>query len=233
MNVTPDYHPRHLSRERWEAMTPARQEEEALAERLLERDVLACQSALIDDLLKTSGDGAQHLAGFETDDIENLYPDPGDWTAKQCHDWLCERGAEFPATASNPWVLNREELTEELAALGIQAYDHEDDETLRAALFDSIDAGDWGDVEDWREAVTDADPEPAEPLEWWLVSGDLARDLAEIGEPIIDNGYGTWWGRTCSGQSIMLDGTLQAAAALIINRANEARESLRDHARGG
>ena len=48
-----------------------------------------------------------------------------------------------------------------------------------------------------------------EPYEWWRVSQYLCDKLNERGEPVIDNEYGQWWGRTCTGQSIILDGTIQ------------------------
>lgn len=44
--------------------------------------------------------------------------------------------------------------------------------------------------------------------EWWLVSEWLERKLKEQCEPILDNAYGSWWGRTCSGQAIYLDGVI-------------------------
>lgn len=46
---------------------------------------------------------------------------------------------------------------------------------------------------------------PQEIFEWWLVSKWLGRKLLMEGEPLIDNGYGTWWGRTTTGQAISLD----------------------------
>ena len=46
---------------------------------------------------------------------------------------------------------------------------------------------------------------PQEILEWWLVSKWLGRKLLVDGEPVIDNGYGVWWGRTTSGQAITMD----------------------------
>ena len=50
---------------------------------------------------------------------------------------------------------------------------------------------------------------PQEVLEWWLVSKWLGRKLLIDGEPIIENGYGTWWGRTTSGQAIAMDGPIE------------------------
>lgn len=47
--------------------------------------------------------------------------------------------------------------------------------------------------------------EDAEIYEWWCVSSWLAAELKDKGEAILDNEYGTWWGRQCSGQAILLD----------------------------
>jgi hypothetical protein len=47
--------------------------------------------------------------------------------------------------------------------------------------------------------------EPQEIFEWWLVSPWLGKKLLLEGEPVIDNGYGVWWGRTTTGQAISLD----------------------------
>lgn len=72
------------------------------------------------------------------------------------------------------------------------------------------------DEDDWLEALQDIvrdHAEPAEIYEWWLVSDWLGHRLAEIGECVLDSGYGVFWGRTCTGQAIIMDGTLQAVAA--------------------
>lgn len=44
-----------------------------------------------------------------------------------------------------------------------------------------------------------------EIYEYWIVSEWLAEKLENEGEAIIRSDYGTWWGRTCTGQAIMLD----------------------------
>lgn len=46
-------------------------------------------------------------------------------------------------------------------------------------------------------------------LEWWLVSNWLGRKLLLDGEPVIDNGYGVWWGRTTTGQKIAMDSSIE------------------------
>ena len=54
-----------------------------------------------------------------------------------------------------------------------------------------------------------AEPEDIEALEHWIVSDWLAKKLEKQGEMITHDFMGlTIWGRTCSGQSILLDGVI-------------------------
>jgi len=55
------------------------------------------------------------------------------------------------------------------------------------------------------------EPEAKDIYEYWRISSMLAERLLSIGEPILRNDYGCWWGRTCTGQAILMDGTLQRA----------------------
>jgi hypothetical protein len=75
-----------------------------------------------------------------------------------------------------------------------------------------------GDPEYWineLQALARDNAEPAEVYEWWAVTKWLAEKLEEIGEPVLSNSYGHWWGRTCTGQAMIMDGTLQRVAAAI------------------
>lgn len=54
-----------------------------------------------------------------------------------------------------------------------------------------------------------AEAQPQEILEWWHVTSYLADQLRELREPTLTDGQSHWWGRTCSGQAILLDGTMQ------------------------
>jgi len=51
-----------------------------------------------------------------------------------------------------------------------------------------------------------------EIYEWYLVSGWFLDRLKEINEPYLENDYGEYWGRTCTGQSIYLDYNIQKLA---------------------
>lgn len=53
------------------------------------------------------------------------------------------------------------------------------------------------------------DPHQNEVLEHWIVSQWLGAKLEAQGESVVYNCFGfTIWGRTCSGQAIMLDGVI-------------------------
>jgi len=54
--------------------------------------------------------------------------------------------------------------------------------------------------------------EPQEIYEWWFVTSMLYEDLRGRGEPVIDSDYGYLWGRTCTGQAILLDNVIGSIA---------------------
>lgn len=59
----------------------------------------------------------------------------------------------------------------------------------------------------------DDEGERQEPLEHWIVSSWLAGRLKTMGEPIDEDFYGLClWGRTCSGQAILLDSPIRYLA---------------------
>ena len=88
-----------------------------------------------------------------------------------------------------------------------------DEDACRAYLSDAgLDTEPDADLDDLCSAIRD-DAAPAEVYEWWRVSTWFCRQLDEIGEVTISNGYGCWWGRCCTGQGYIMDGTLQCVAA--------------------
>jgi len=86
-----------------------------------------------------------------------------------------------------------------------------------------LDGWQWDEVENlWHPYAEDLDaPEPQDVYEWWLVTRWLADELRDSGEPVLGNGFGYWWGRTCTGQAILLDGTLQVIAERVIERMDD------------
>jgi hypothetical protein len=187
---------------------------ELRAELYWQRDGLGCDSSLVEDLLKAangelSGDLGE---GFEYDQIRNLYADPSEWNLERCREYASDHGLDTPDP--DPWTMDRAALVEALTAVSIDTRDEESIETLREALIVNIDDETITGLEDWRDACREhAQENPAEVYEWWRVSSWLCDQLHAIGEVTIDNGYGHWWGRTCTGQGLIMDGTLQMIAA--------------------
>ena len=46
-------------------------------------------------------------------------------------------------------------------------------------------------------------------LEWYIVDNFIAKKLEGLGEAVLYANGLNFWGRTCSGQAIVLDGTIQ------------------------
>ena len=72
-----------------------------------------------------------------------------------------------------------------------------------------VDGFSWDDVKGLYPNPSDIEgADSQEVYEWWLVKdADLVDDLRHEGAPILANDYGTWWGRTCTGQNIEMDST--------------------------
>jgi len=51
--------------------------------------------------------------------------------------------------------------------------------------------------------------EPEEIFEWWVCDEWMIKKLKEKEQPILTTDYGDWWGRTCTGQAIFLDGVIE------------------------
>lgn len=188
---------------------------EELAEMYAERDILCCDSCLVDDLARMSFESNCNVAQeFSIEEWQNVYIDTTDWTAKQCRDYCDDNGIDYP-TDSNPFNMEKDEIVEWLDILSVideKKAERKDIQDLQEQLFLMIDKGDWGDAEDWRMAVRE-NADAAEPYEWWRVTGWLCRKLSDIGEVVIDNSYGYWWGRCTTGQGLIMDGVLQKIAA--------------------
>lgn len=208
---------------RWRKGTPdewRQVEVEVLAEIYQERDVFCCDSSLVDDLIKAASGGELGRGdlgdGFSYEEITGLYADPSDWGLERCREYIDDNGLEEP-TEGNVWKMDRADLVEQLSNAGIESKDDESDETLREAVIVNIDDETLDGIDDWRNVCRDyAQDNPADVYEWWRVSSWLCDKLRDIGEVVIDNGYGHWWGRTCTGQGLIMDGTLQKVAAQFV-----------------
>jgi hypothetical protein len=65
------------------------------------------------------------------------------------------------------------------------------------------------DIENLNDEETDEYQEIFNGADW------LANKLREHHQPILTNDYGTWWGRTCTGQAIKMDSVIEDIAESI------------------
>ena len=79
------------------------------------------------------------------------------------------------------------------------------------------------ELEDKITELEDEQDEPQEILEWWVISNWFAEQLKEHGEPVLENDYGTWWGRTTTGQAIKLDDVITEIREELENKINKWR----------
>lgn len=191
-------------------------EVEERAEQIMETDVYCCDSSLVSELMELSASGEGPLGEeFSYEKVKNLRPDPANFTLTECKEWLDDNGHDLPDP--NPWEEDRAGL---IAMLGDEdeGDDHTDPRTdaeLLAAVVDDMDAEGIDGLEAWRDAVRE-NAEDAEIYEWWRVSRWLADQLEGVGACVLDNAYGYWWGRTCTGQGMIMDGTLQRVAERLL-----------------
>lgn len=174
--------------------------------RLVQREVLAERWSR--DLTLANEDGenrlSEHYNGDGDHELVNEYntaelPDLDDaesWDdddAKAALDWLDDRSA------------NPDEFRERIKGGNEQG-----------GIWLNEETGDsWEDIcSEIADACRDHES-PQEIYQWFRCDSFLARDLAAIGEPVMD---GELWGRTCCGQGVTLDGTLQRCADLHLGR---------------
>lgn len=186
---------------------------EARAERLQREEIYCCDSALVDELIKLAGslagESSDGIAGaFGYEEIRNLYADPSEWDAAQCREYAEENGIDLPTPSDCPCanpvkVVLKGSADPSCASCGGDWPYTDDEDDSPGSLLDQM-----------REACREyAQDHPAEVYEWYRVSGYLCALLHAIGEVTIDNDYGYWFGRQCTGQSLIMDGTLQRVAA--------------------
>lgn len=59
--------------------------------------------------------------------------------------------------------------------------------------------------------VTDDNPDDQlkDIMEWYLCDSWMIKQLEKQGEPVLKTDFGDWWGRTCTGQAILLDSVIE------------------------
>lgn len=171
-----------------------------IRDQFVNRHFLACQSSLVEECFKTEL--------FSYDDIANLYTK--DYAQDQFrYKIIDESEGNFQAAI---YSIDRSGQDIEFLTLS-----EENRAELLASDVDINDAGEviqfYSDKNDFGydtalgeddEAKYDQD-DMQEILEWWLVSDWIADKFKEWEYPVLDNDYGTWYGRCTSGQSIAMD----------------------------
>lgn len=196
---------------------------EELARMYADRDILCCDSSLVGELIQEAYNSRSDLASaFSDEEIQGRFVDPSDWSLEQCREYLDDNNATFPDP--DPWGMDRdalietlldnwdsgEELTDEKRA----EFDGSTDDVIRENLIREFNEEHIDGLDDWRTAVREhSQDNPQEAYEWYRVTPWLRARLEGIGEITIDNSYGDWWGRGGTGQSLLMDGTLQRIAA--------------------
>lgn len=79
------------------------------------------------------------------------------------------------------------------------------------------------ELEDRQSELEDEQNDMPEIYEWWEVSNFLADDLYDLGEVVI-RGWHSYWGRSCTGQAISLDYTMDQLYSLWYSRCGKELE---------
>lgn len=159
---------------------------------LVEREVVHCASYLMSHLIK-------HMEDTEyQDELMNLC-ESSDWESA----WD-ESGKKLVKDSDGDLYIVDGDYSPPEREEGQDDDDYQTDCDLD--LISSGEAYD-GDEDDYQELCQAADIEPhrTEVYEHWIVSDFLGRKLKERGETVEEVFDFTIWGRTCSGQAILLD----------------------------
>lgn len=162
-----------------------------LSNRYLQHYVLQCQTAIVNFVLAQGYESPDpHLSW---DDVTNLEVDADAMDGKAAAEYINdELGGDWES------LIDRTAYND--------GFPIDDDFKLEP---DDLDPD---DIAILQEYIRDH-AEPREIYEWWLVDEWLAEQLNGIGESTVTDGQCHWWGRGCTGQTILLDGTLQKIAA--------------------
>ncbi|UGU15436.1 hypothetical protein LS482_17350 [Sinomicrobium kalidii] len=148
--------------------------------KFVNREVLAPVNLLVEYVLSHESPNAP----FSFDDITNLY---------YYEDAV---GNTYSETEKDDQL---ETWSEELLEAELKLEEDPDN----AALISRISA-----LENDIEALENAEQQIWEIYEWWMVTPWLAHKLENYGEPMLTNGQNHYWGRSTTGQGILLDSVI-------------------------
>jgi len=154
----------------------------------IQREVFCNVNSLVEYCLKQGYEDRESPVNF--DDIENLYYlDKENVIYDILRQWDNKKD-DFITYANDPDTYNRRVKTSGDFKVFLNSLDTDDFKTF----CDDFDI--------------DCEEETQEIYEWWAVSSYLADKLKAYGQPICDTGSCHVWGRTCTGQAILLDGVI-------------------------
>lgn len=212
-------------------MKPAELQE--ASSQLVQKHVGRCVSGLVEGLLKASAELDYKVFvdafGVDIDDLQKLCQRPDYESAAR--EFIFEADAsdlESIVDNNGDWsdvvkevVPDVEEIDDDgtiyyTYGVGSERFEDEDearDTAIEAALPQLREAV-WKITSDYEEVCNEhnLDYEYTEVYEYWVVSDWLARKLQEKGEIVGEVCGLTVWGRCTSGQSITIDGVIEAIA---------------------
>lgn len=135
------------------------------------------------------------ISDFDYEHIENLL-EPIEYTKEDYKEWLRENHIEDDTTYN--------ELKDMLSEYQDDVNDSSEVNYIKYSNYfiNFID-----ELEENREYQ--------EIFQWFMVDSYQYEKLLEIGEPVLYAGGAYFWGRTCCGQAIELDGTFQKIYRMI------------------
>lgn len=143
------------------------------------REVNVNVNSMVEYILSKGWEDSE--APFCWDDVQNYYQYP-EYIGKHI---------SFYTGQENDYEEAKEELQTKIDELyDIEERTEEQEETL-------------SEMEQEMEEFSNLETEPQEIFEWWSVSKWLCKKLKAMGEPVIE--HENIWGRTTTGQSILLD----------------------------
>ena len=174
-----------------------------ICRKLVDREVIACQSSLVDMLLREGT--------FNYEDVENLVVDHSDEieSLREESDELLEEKYELESELEDDDEQEEDKMLKS---------DREDKQTRIDDITNRCE-----EIEEEIEELLNRD-DYNEVYEWYLVSNWMLEKLRAKGEPVLDTEYEAWWGRCTSGQAILLDGVIQEIASdmeILVGQKNE------------
>lgn len=188
--------PGHISDERWDSLSDEEKTVEHEACRLLDsREFISHDTRLIQACLNHNVMSIGEIVG---------YPQYQRWSTEECKRWCQQQGNDLYAEIDGYDRAALEVWLADVIQFGVEEISTDILRTILRRRLD--DEGEQG-LSLWRQVVqTDA----PNIYEWWGIEVELADDMLDIGQYVLKNEYGQWWGRCCTGQNILMDGTIQA-----------------------